>query len=670
MGKEPLVTPGKNIARHRWPCYVTDMCGIAGILDIARRTGADELRTRVRRMADTLIHRGPDGHGLHVDELQGLAMAHRRLAIIDLSDAGAQPMLSRSGRFALVLNGEIYNFHQLRADLQDEGGPFLPWRGGSDTEVLLAAIEAWGVEGALRRAIGMFAFAVWDTRERQLILARDRMGEKPLYWSLDGNRFLFASELKALTAHPDFSRQVNPEAVSLFLRYQYVPAPHCIWQGVHKLEPGTMLTVLPYGQVQTKAYWRLHDVVSQGGLEPFEGSRELAAAELEELLTEAVGMQLESDVPLGTLLSGGIDSSLITALARKVSDSPVRTFTIGYDDPAFDESAQARKIAEYLGTEHTELIVSPDEALDLLPNLPDMWDEPFADASMLPTALVSRLTREHVTVCLSGDGGDETFGGYNRHVTAPKLWSRLSGLPLPLRRAVSRAIHSASPRKLDSLYAFWEPLLPSSRRMNNPGFKLHKLARVMTQPHREGLYAALCSTWDRPEELTGVPAPPLQAQAPEGLSFREWMQYQDSLSYLPGDILTKVDRAAMAVGLESRAPYLDHRVVEFAWRLPESYKVAHGRGKLVLRDILDKHVPRELTDRPKMGFGVPLGEWLRGPLRDWTRDTLHPKKLEQGILENGVPVARALNDHMSGRRDNEYALWGVLMLQSWMDRWN
>lgn len=645
------------------------MCGIAGILDTTRSTGRDHLRSAVGRMTDCLRHRGPDSHGQHVDERAGLALGHRRLAIIDLSEAGAQPMLSKSGRYALVLNGEIYNFPELRKDLEVEGGPFLPWRGGSDTEVLLAAVEAWGVETALRRALGMFAFALWDAETETLHLARDRFGEKPLYWSMRDGLFLFGSETKSLAAHPDFPRHVDPEAVSLFLRYQYIPAPKCIWRDASKLEPGTLLSVNRDGQVRTTRYWNLADAVERGRETPFSGDAEAASREMEALLTDAVRMQLVSDVPLGALLSGGIDSSLITALAQKASNSPVRTFTIGYDDNAYDEAPHARKVAEHLGTDHTELIVPPQRCLDLIPRLADIWDEPFADTSMLPTALVSELTRQHVTVCLSGDGGDESFGGYNRHVSAPPLWNRLSTLPQGLRRLTASGVLAVSPATLDRLYTFFEPLLPGKRRMTNPGFKAHKLARVMAAETREAMYASLCSTWMHPEQLTGTPAAPVLPDAPDGLSFRQWMQYADTLTYLPGDILAKVDRAAMGVSLETRAPYLDHRVVELAWTLPESLNVSGGVGKRVLRDILDRHVPKELTDRPKTGFGVPLADWLRGPLREWSDDLLQPRRLEEQGLLNSIPVARALNEHMSGRRDNEQQLWTVLMLQTWLDRW-
>lgn len=645
------------------------MCGIAGILDTTRKTGRDTLHADAERMTECLAHRGPDSCGLHVDERSGLALGHRRLAIIDLSAAGAQPMLSQNGRFALVLNGEIYNFQELRKELESEGGPFLPWRGSSDTEVLLAAVEAWGVEAALRRMLGMFAFALWDNESRKLHLARDRFGEKPLYCSMQNGLFLFGSEAKSLAAHPGFTRTIDPESVSLFLRYQYIPAPKSIWQGVFKLEPGTLLTVDRSGAMTTEPYWSLADAVEHGRIMPFPGEPDEAAREMETLLTDAVRLQMVSDVPLGTLLSGGIDSSLITALAQKVSNRPVRTFTIGYDDGAYDEAPHARAVAEHLGTDHTELIVPPEQCLDLIPRLAEIWDEPFADASMLPTALVSELTRQHVTVCLSGDGGDESFGGYNRHVSAPPLWNRLSALPAAVRKVAANGILGISPRTLDSLYTYFEPLLPGSKRMTNPGFKAHKLARVMAAPTREAMYTALCSTWMHPEQLLGTQTEPNLPDAPEGLSFRQWMQYQDTLTYLPGDILAKVDRAAMAFSLETRAPYLDHRVVELAWTLPESVNVSGGVGKKVLRTILDRHVPREITDRPKTGFGVPLGGWLRGPLREWADDLLHPRRLEQQGVINSIPVVRALNEHMSGRRDNEHQLWTVLMLQTWLDHW-
>lgn len=620
-------------------------------------------------MAASLQHRGPDSYGLHVDERSGLALAHRRLAVLDLGRTGDQPMLSRSGRYALALNGEIYNFSLLKTELEAEGGPFLPWRGTSDTEVLLAAMETWGVENALRRILGMFAFALWDSNEQRLYLARDRMGEKPIYWSLRNGLLLFGSEAKALTVHPAFRRELNSQALTQYLRYQYIPAPMCIWDNVFKLEPGNLLSIDSDGEPELSRYWALQTIVQKGRDTPFDDDEDMAGQELETLLKDAVRLQLNADVPLGTLLSGGIDSSLITALAQSVSDRPIKTFTIGYEDPAYDESGHARQVAEHLGTHHTELIVSPQRVLDLIPRLADIWDEPFADASMLPTALVSQLTREHVTICLTGDGGDESFGGYNRHVAIPPLWEKLARLPQWTKHAAASTLLALRPQTIDTAYSLLSSIFPRRARMTTPGVKAHKLAGIMSSNNTAKLYTALCSTWPDIERLTGRPAPIQLPEAPEGLSFAAWMQYMDTLTYLPGDILTKIDRASMAFGLEARAPFLDHRVLQFAWSLPDTMKISGGSGKRILRTILDRHVPHALTDRPKTGFGLPLGDWLRGPLREWVNDMLRPKRIERHGIIDSVPVLAALNEHMSGRRNNEHQLWNILMLQSWLDRW-
>ncbi len=634
------------------------------------------LTTLARRMADTLAHRGPDDSGVFADPDAGLALGHRRLAILDLSEAGAQPMHSATGRFVLIHNGEIYNFLELRRELQSLGGPFLPWRGDSDTEVMLAAFETWGVEKALTRFTGMFAFALWDRRERVLHLGRDRMGEKPLYYGRVGNGLAFASELKALRAHPDFSPQLDMESLALFLRYQYVPEPRSIYQGLFKLEPGHLLTVRAdaLSDLRPRAYWSLRDVVNSGLTKPFTGSEAEAADQLEALLGDAVQNQMLSDVPLGSLLSGGIDSSLITALMQARSDRPVKTFTIGFEAEAYDESADARKVAAHLGTDHTELFVTPDQVLDLVKNLPVLYDEPFADASQLPTHLVAELTRRHVTVCLTGDGGDETFGGYNRHFWAPAIWDKISTLPPALRHLGAEAIRLLAPGTYDGLFRAMDPVLPAAARVRTPGNKAHKLADVLAADTREALYKQLCSTWPDPSKLLpSVREPRTPVDSPETwphlTDYARWMQYLDSITYLPGDILHKVDRATMGVALESRAPYLDHHVVEFAWRLPRPMLLQGKEGKRILRNVLYKHVPRELVERHKMGFGVPIDQWLRGPLRQWASDLLDPERLRQQGLFDPDPIARQLRDHLAGRRDNQYRLWNMLMFQAWHDHW-
>lgn len=645
------------------------MCGIAGVLDPKRALPAEALEDLARRMARCLAHRGPDAEGLWVDAGAGLALAHRRLAIIDLSPGGAQPMRSRNGRFSVVFNGEIYNFPELRAGLEASPG-FPGWRGRSDTEVLLEALAAWGLETTLARATGMFALALWDAAERTLTLVRDRLGEKPLYYGRLGGLWAFASELKALRALPGVSPDLDREALTLYLRHSCVPAPRSIYRGVFKLPPGSYVT-LRAGQTEAPEptpYWSLRDVVQDGLDRPFTGSDDEAEAELERRLLRAVRGQMLSDVPLGALLSGGIDSSLVTALMQAQSSRPVRTFTVGYAEAAYDESREAARVARHLGCEHTELRLSPEDALEAIPQLPEIFDEPFADASMLPTFLVSRLTRRHVTVCLSGDGGDELFAGYNRHLWAARLWRRLGRLPRSLRGAAAAGIRALPPRAWDTLFR------TLGRGTRTPGFKLHKLAGALPASGPEDLYRRLVSTWPRPADLLldgREPATLLDdpARWPRTSELTTWVQFLDAATYLPDDILAKVDRAAMAVSLESRAPFLDHEVVALAWRLPLALKLADGQGKRILRRILHRYVPAELVERPKTGFGLPIDDWLRGPLKNWALALLSPARLRRDGLLHPEPVQRALQAHLSGRRDNQYLLWNVLMLQAWLERW-
>ncbi len=627
------------------------------------------------RMANALAHRGPDGSGTYADPDAGVGLAHRRLAILDLSDSGAQPMRSGDGRFALIHNGEIYNFLELRRELETIGGPFLPWQSDSDTEVMLAAFATWGVEESLTRFTGMFAFALWDREERTLTLARDRMGEKPLYYGRAGEALVFGSELKALRACPAFDARLDMGALSQFLRFQYVPEPCSIYEGVYKLSPGHLLTIRAddLGSLTPRPYWSMRDTVNSGLSNPFSGSESEAAEHLENLLRGVVKNQMLSDVPLGALLSGGLDSSLVTALMQMESDRPVKSFTIGFSDKAYDESVDAKKVAEHLGTDHTELVVSPEDVLGLVERLPELYDEPFADASQLPTFLVAELTRQHVTVCLTGDGGDETFAGYNRHFWAPAIWDKVAGIPAGLRKVAADGARLVSPRGYDSIFSAVGGLLPKAGQVRMPGHKAHKLADVLAVESREQLYKQLTSTWGDPTNLLAVSEPLSAMDRPETWphvsDYTRWMQYLDTVTYLPGDILQKVDRATMGVSLESRAPFLDHRVVEFAWRLPLPMLLKGKEGKRILRSILYKHVPRELVERPKMGFGVPLDNWLRGPLANWAGDMLSPARIDaQGLFDSAV-ITRQLNDHLSGKRDNQYRIWNMLMFQSWFDRW-
>lgn len=638
------------------------MCGLTGFW----RPGgfvAEDARAQVTAMAARLLHRGPDAGGTWVDADAGIALGHRRLSILDLSPAGQQPMASASGRWLIAFNGEIYNHLDLRRALEAEcRSP--AWRGHSDTETLLAAIEAWGVDATLKKAVGMFAFALWDRTERELWLARDRIGEKPLYYGWQGDVFLLGSELKALRAHPAFDAAIDRGALALLLRHNYVPEPYSIYQGVRKLPPGTWLK-LGHGQreVEPVPYWSLAEVAECGTARPFAGSETQAVDRLHDLLGAAVRGQMLSDVPLGALLSGGIDSTLVAALMQANSNQPVKTFTIGFEESGYDESAHARAIAAHLGTQHTEQRLSASDALGLIPQLPAMYDEPFADPSQLPTHLVMRMARQHVTVALSGDAGDEMFGGYNRYFLGPKLWRKVGWMPAAPRRWLFRAAASLPSGVTSALAAA------------QAGDKLHKLARVFAQPSLCGvddLYAGLVSEWANPAGMAIGATMPANV-----LDRREYwprltdpvarMMALDGLTYLPGDILVKVDRAAMAVSLETRAPFLDRDVVEFAWSLPMGMKLRDGRGKWILRKLLDRYVPRELIERPKMGFGIPLEQWLRGPLRDWANTLLAADRLRrEGFLDAPI-VGDAWARHLRGEGGLGFRLWSVLMFQSWLE---
>jgi asparagine synthase (glutamine-hydrolysing) len=621
-------------------------------------------------MLDSLHHRGPDDEGIWCDPETGIAMGLRRLAIIDLSPSGHQPMRSASGRHVLVFNGELYNFRELRKRLEADGCRF---RGGSDTEVAVEAIDAWGLRAAIERFNGMFAFAVWDRHTRTLHLARDRLGEKPLYHGWLGDSFAFASELKSFRAHPDFRPEVDRDALALFMRHKYVPAPYSIHRGIRKLPPGMLLSVRGPRRGETPipvAYWTLRDAVELARADPFVGDDADATDELEALLGDAVGLRMYADVPMGAFLSGGIDSSTVVALMQARAASPVRTFTIASGEPGYDEASHARLVASHLGTDHTELTVTPHEARAVIPELPHAFDEPFADSSQIPTLLVSRLAVGSVTVALSGDGGDEVFGGYNRYFWAPKVWDRVGGVPVALRRAAAAGLRGLRPAAVDRLAGILGPLAPAEAG-RRAGDKAQKLAGVLAEGSLEEMYLGLVSHWRDPTRLvTGAVEPPTPLTDHGGVpSFAdpvERMMYLDALTYLPDDILTKVDRASMAVSLEARVPLLDHRLVEFAWRLPRRMKVADGRGKLILRRVLRRYVPDRLVERPKAGFGVPIGDWLRGPLRPWAEDLLDPARIgRDGFLDPGI-VRRTWHEHLSGRRNQQYQLWDILMFQAWL----
>jgi asparagine synthase (glutamine-hydrolysing) len=660
------------------------MCGITGFVDLRAERTAGDLSEIATRMATQLLHRGPDDSGAWVEAETGVALGFRRLAIIDLTPTGAQPMVSADRRFVLVFNGEIYNHHELRGDLERAG---ISLRGRSDSEVLLEFAARFGPAETLRRANGMFAFALWNREERVLHLARDRMGEKPLYYGIVRDSLVFASELKAFRPVPWFSGEVDRAALAAYLRHGYVPAPWSIHRGIAKLPAGTHLELRLDELARSRrlpeplAYWTAADALAAGVADPLAAGDDEAVGLLDSLLRDAVALRMEADVPLGAFLSGGIDSTTVVALMQAQSERPVRTFTIGSPDAGYDEAQAAKAVAAHLGTDHTELYVSGDDALDVVPRLPELYDEPFGDSSQIPTFLVAGLARRHVTVSLSGDGGDELFGGYNRYVYAPAVWRRIGGVPAGLRRAGGNALAVAPPGTYDQLYRIAERALPARARQRMPGDKLHKLGGVLGCDGPEEIYRALVSQWPRPETLargaTEVRAalPPFPAEAagrsPEALAaFTRWMGHADMVTYLPDDILAKVDRASMGVSLEARVPLLDHRVVEFSARVPMAMKVRDGQGKWLLRQVLFRYVPAPLVERPKMGFGLDVGAWLRGPLRDWAEGLLGEARLrDEGYLEPG-PIRRALAEHQPGRRNNAQRLWAVLMFQSWLEHWS
>jgi asparagine synthase (glutamine-hydrolysing) len=671
------------------------MCGLVGFLGGV--AGMDGDASLLRRMSDTLIHRGPDDGGVWCDSEQRIGLGHRRLAIVDLSSAGHQPMVSASGRYVIAFNGEIYNHLGLRGELEKLAGapnvqPPLTlalspegrgnecggrgetaWRGHSDTETLLAGIEAWGVEATLKKSIGMFAIALWDRQTRTLTLARDRMGEKPLYYGWQGagsqRVFLFGSELKALKAHPAFVADIDRGALCLLLRHNYIPAPYSIYQGIAKLEPGYLLSVsLAQPEPKIWKYWDAVEVARAGVAQPFAGTTDEAVDALEVLAKDAVRQQMMADVPLGAFLSGGIDSSMVVALMQAQSSRPVKTFTIGFNEEGYNEAVHAKAVARHLGTEHIELYVSPQQAMEVIPRLPGLYCEPFADSSQIPTFLVSQLAKQHVTVSLSGDAGDELFCGYNRYQITENLWRKLAVVPAPLRALATSGITSVAPDKWDGLARF----IPGAARYSSLGDKLHKGAGVLASRTVDDLYLGIVSHLRNPADwvINGKEPPThLQGARPEleGLNDVERMMALDTISYLPDDILVKVDRAAMGASLESRVPFLDHRIVEFAWSLPLGYKLREGQTKWPLRQVLYRHVPRELIDRPKMGFGVPLHDWLRGPLRDWAEDLLDEARLRREGYFHPAPIRQMWAEHLSWRRNWMARLWNVLMFQAWLD---
>jgi asparagine synthase (glutamine-hydrolysing) len=657
------------------------MCGFAGFLTNNTNALANA-EAIANAMALTIGHRGPDDGGVWFDDQAGIALAHRRLSILDLSPAGHQPMASKNNRYVIAFNGEIYNHLELRRELEmmPHTSSITPkvvaainWRGHSDTETLLAGFEAWGVEATLKKTVGMFAISLWDKEEKVLTLARDRMGEKPLYYGFQNNAFLFGSELKALKVHPEFLSEIDRDVLCLYLRHCYIPAPYSIYKGIKKLLPGTYVQVRLGDDANSpsltpKSYWNMEEVVARGGDNPFIGSDEQAVHALDSQLKQSIGLQMMADVPLGAFLSGGVDSSAVVALMQTQSSRPVKTFSIGFNEAGYNEAGYAKAVAKHLGTDHTELYVSAAEAMGVIPLLGKMYDEPFADSSQIPTFLVSQMARQHVTVSLSGDGGDELFGGYNRYLLADK-WQKIERVPFFLRKMTGHLIETLSPSAWDAVF---NQLTLIKTFPSNMGAKLQKLAKRLEKVDgTQALYYSLVSEIDFPEQIVLGAKEPQTWLTQVGVKTlfqdpRQQMMFLDAMTYLPDDILVKVDRAAMANSLETRVPFLDHRVVELASRLPMNMKIRDGETKWLLRQVLYQYVPKELIERSKAGFGIPLAEWLRGPLKGWVESLIDEKRLAKEGYFNVQYVRDLWNAHLSGRCNHQSLLWSLLMFQAWL----
>ena len=644
------------------------MCGIAGFIDhegfsvkYAKQIG--------NAMGKAIQHRGPDDSGLWIDKENGIVLSHQRLAVIDLSVSAHQPMVSSSGRYVICFNGEIYNHKDLRSELDLIGKSPL-WRSHSDTETILACIDAYGLKKTLIKLIGMFSIALWDKSAKEVILARDRNGEKPLYYGANGRLLLFGSELKALRAHPKFIPKINRDALCLYLRHNYIPQPYSIYEGIKKLPPGHFVKLKK--NAVPEEYWSLNQNIISAELNPFEGSEKEALNALDKLLISTVKGQMQADVPLGAFLSGGVDSSLILALMQEQSSRPIESFTIGFNDKEFNEAPFGKEVAKYLGTKHNELYISSKTAREVIPKLPKIFDEPFSDSSQIPTFLVSEMAQKQVKVCLSGDGGDEVFGGYNRYTWANSFLSKQVNIPKPFLAFVAKLITGLPPSVWNKLLKPALLVTPQKFRYSNIGDKLHKIAKVLNCSSLEEFYLLLISHWNFPESIVIQGKEPKtiltsEGKIPDKLSNEEQMMFYDMVMYLPDDILVKVDRAAMAVSLETRAPFLDHRVIDLACQLPLAMKIRDGTNKWCLRQLLYKRVPKNLIERPKMGFGVPIGDWLRGPLRNWAEYLLAEKRIIQSGYFQNLEIQKKWKEHLSGEKNWQYDLWDILMFESWRE---
>lgn len=637
------------------------MCGIVGFWHFNSDLSPKKLETIIQSSMDAIQSRGPDDHGYWLDPKQGFALGHQRLAILDLSQAGHQPMISQNKRYVICYNGEIYNYRDLQKDLYNKN---ISLNGHSDTETLLEYISCFGLEETLSKLIGMFAFALWDIKEDKLFLARDRMGIKPLYWGWNNNVLFFGSQLKSFFPHPNWQHKIDQKAIQLLLKFNYIPNPHSIYKDIYKLEPGHFISIEKNKSIQKKHYWSISDKQSHGTNNILNIPENEAIDNLESLLKNSIEKRMIADVPLGVFLSGGVDSSVVTALMQSISKKPINSFSIGFHEKEFDEAPHAKEVAQYIGTNHHELYISSQEALDVIPKIPQFWDEPFADSSQIPTYLLSSLTKNHVTVALSGDGGDELFAGYNRYLYSQKLWSFAKKAPYPIRKFIGKLLQTPSPKNWDRLFS----LFPNRLFPPQMGDKIYKTLSLAESKTPIDFYNNIVSFWDEKSlEL-------------ENKSLYDWpechtgdfisqMQFYDMTTYLPEDILTKVDRASMAVGLEARVPLIDHRVVEWSFHLPMNYKIRQGQSKWILRQVLYKHVPKELIERPKMGFGIPLDQWLRGPLKEWAFDLLSENKLSSEYFPNKKAIQKRWQDHLKGKGSWQHSLWGVLMFQAWKEKW-